>query len=77
MSPFDDVGHRLHDNAGPQVFLGEVFPIRLDVQIILRGVVQVGNIQVNLSRTEYVLMNIRVLFFGDVFYFKCYFFWCF
>ena len=49
MSPLDDVRHRLHDNPGPEVILGEVSPIRLDVQIVLRCVVQVGNIQVDLK----------------------------
>ena len=49
MSPLDDVRHRLHDNPGPEVIFGEVSPIRLDVQIVLRCVVQVGNIQVDLE----------------------------
>ena len=50
MSPPDDLRHGLHDDAGPQVFLGEVFPIRLYVEMIVSGVVKVGNIQVDLRK---------------------------
>ena len=52
MPPLDDVRHRLHDQARPEVFLREVFPVRLNVEIILRSVVQVGNIKVDLGKTD-------------------------
>ena len=52
VSPLDDVRHRLHDQARPEVFLGEVLPVRLNVEIILRSVVQVGNIKVDLGKTD-------------------------
>ena len=55
VSPLDDLRHGLHDNPGPQVFLREVFPIRLHVEIILRGVVQVGNVQVDLRKSDSVI----------------------
>ena len=55
VSPLDDVRHRLHDQTRPEVFLREVFPVSLNVEIILRGVVQVGNVQVDLRKSVSVI----------------------
>ena len=55
VSPLDDVRHRLHDQTRPEVFLREVFPVSLNVEIILRGVVQVGNVQVDLRKSDSVI----------------------
>ena len=55
MSPLDDLGHGLHDTAGPEVVPGEVSPLGLDVDVVLCGVVKVGNIKEDLltHRDEY------------------------
>ena len=48
MSLPDDLGHGLHDTAGPEVVLGEVSPVGLDEDVVLRGVVKIRNIQEDL-----------------------------